>query len=131
MILKPKSLRVHVPNHGVIDRADFTEEHLKACVKQVKKAGLDVDEYIRKRFDIVSYGDLPLFVDTDSEKEATAKAEAEAERVKAEETAEAERVRLEAEQKEKDDNAELARLLAEEEAAKAAGTATQSLTPGE
>lgn len=63
-ILKPKHLSTYVPGVGVINKSDFTDEHLKACVEQVKKAGLDVDEYLKSRFEVASFKDMPLFVES-------------------------------------------------------------------
>jgi dTMP kinase len=123
MILKPKSLKVYVPGHGVIDKADFTEEHLKACLKQIKAAKIDEQEYLRKRFDVVSYGDMPLFTESEEaakkaeEKAAAKAAEEEAERIAAELKAkEEEAARLAAEE------AELLKQIEAEEAAKKAQT---------
>lgn len=61
MILKPKNKKVYVPGYGVIGKEDFSKEHLDACCKQVKAAGLNVDEYLKKHMEIASYEDLPLF----------------------------------------------------------------------
>lgn len=63
MILKPKHLMTFVPGYGVVNKADFTEEHLAACTKQVKDTGGNVDEYLKSRFEAASYEDMPLFVD--------------------------------------------------------------------
>jgi hypothetical protein len=115
---KPKHKQVHVPGHGVIQQADFNEDHLKACLKQVKTAGLDPEEYLRKRFDRVGYTDLPLFED-----EANSAAEEEARMTK--EKADKEAADLAAQEallkKEADDLAKLeAEIAAEEEAKKKA-----------
>ena len=98
MIFKPKSLKVYVPNHGVIDKADFSEIHLKACLKQIKEAGLDKDEYLKKRFDVVSYDNLPLFEEDAEEKAKLKSAEESAiAEQKAKDEAEAKRIAEEAE----------------------------------
>jgi hypothetical protein len=119
-IFKPKNDKVYVPGHGVIDKADFTEVHLKACVRQVEAADIDIEEYLKKHMEISGFADLPLFGDDESdvEKKAKEKADkkAEAERKKAEAAAaKAEEERI---AKEQSDEAELKRLMAEEEAAK-------------
>jgi hypothetical protein len=86
MNFKPKHLKVHVPGFGVIDKADFNKEHMTACLAQITKAGINKDEYLRKRFDIVSYDDLPLFEEKskaqiEAEEKAKVEAEAEAKRI--------------------------------------------------
>lgn len=132
MNFKPKSLKVYVPGHGVVDKADFNETHLKACLKQIEAAGLDRDDYLKKRFEIASYGDMPLFAEESNDAKASKKSEAErlkkeeadriaqedADRVARERHEKAEADRLEKERKEKADADELERLLAEEAAAK-------------
>lgn len=62
-IFKPKNLKVYVPGHGVIEKADFTDVHLKACVRQVEAAGIDVEEYLKKHMEVSGFSDLPLFTD--------------------------------------------------------------------
>lgn len=70
-ILKPKNFKIHVPGHGVIERENFTETHLQACVKQVSGAGLNVDDYLKKHFTIASYGNFPLFAEPEQTEEQT------------------------------------------------------------
>jgi hypothetical protein len=57
-ILKPKHLSTYVPGFGVINKADFSNEHLEACVKQVKDTGGDVDAYMKSRFE--SFNDTSI-----------------------------------------------------------------------
>lgn len=112
MIFKPKHKRVLVPGFGVIEQADFQKEHFEACIKQVKAAKLDVDEYIKKRFDVVSYGDMPLFTDS----EAIAKAEQE--RIVSEEAELQRQIEAEEADRKAAEEAELLKQIEAEEEAK-------------
>jgi hypothetical protein len=96
-ILKPKHLSTYVPGFGVINKADFSNEHLEACVKQVKDTGGDVDAYLKSRFEAI---DVPLLEQT-SEPKPKSKGK-----------------KKSAEPQAPDDEAELQRLIAEEEKAK-------------
>jgi hypothetical protein len=98
-ILKPKHLMTYVPGYGVIDKSDFTEDHFTACVKQVKDTGGDVDAYLKSRFEAMSI-DVPLLEQT-SEPKPKSKGK-----------------KKSAEPQAPDDEAELERMIAEEEAKK-------------
>lgn len=67
-ILKPKKAMILVPGHGVIEKAEFNEQHLKALFKQQEATGVDRDAFIKQHFEIVGFGDMPLF-ENESEKE--------------------------------------------------------------
>jgi hypothetical protein len=99
-ILKPKHLSTYVPGFGVINKADFSNEHLEACVKQVKDTGGDVDAYLKSRFEVAISIDVPL-LEQISEPKPKSKGKKKA-----------------AEPQAPDDEAELQRLIAEEEKAK-------------
>jgi 2-succinyl-5-enolpyruvyl-6-hydroxy-3-cyclohexene-1-carboxylate synthase len=72
-ILTPKKAFILVPGHGVIERADFTQEHARILVKHGESHGVDRDVFIKQHFN-VSFGDLPLFEDSEQEKEVKPKA---------------------------------------------------------
>ena len=59
-IFTPKKNQIHVPNVGVVQKADFTQDHAKALLKRAEKYGINRDAFIKQHFE-VSFGDLPLF----------------------------------------------------------------------
>lgn len=116
--LKPKRELTYVPGVGVVKKAEFTKEHLKACVDYVKSNGVDVEEYLKKRFEVSSYSDLSLFegVETVTEKPSDA-AEKQPEQTESEEEA-ANTTEESSEEKPKNKGGRPKKNKSEEEAAK-------------
>ncbi len=96
MTFKPKNQQIHVPGFGVVQKEDFGQEHFNALMK---RAGDNRDAFIKQHLVVESYGDQPLF------------AEAETEKPKA-------KVGKKSAKAETDEEAELKRLIDEEEASK-------------
>jgi hypothetical protein len=143
MTFKPKKQQIHVPGFGVVQKEDFEQKHFDKLMTRAGD-GARKTAFINQYFVVDSYDDLELFKEPKGESEADKKAaeqaakKAERERLKAEAAAakEAEDAQKEAEalakkqakeadkeakakaKKEAEDEAELLRLMEEEEAKK-------------
>lgn len=60
MTFKPKKQQIHVPGYGVVQKEDFNDDHFKALMK---RAGDKRDSFIKQHLVVESYGDQPLFAD--------------------------------------------------------------------
>jgi hypothetical protein len=112
-ILKPKRELTYVYGVGVIKKSEFTPDHLKKLIEHVKSCKIDVDEYIRTRFEVSGFADLPLFEESEAEKEKAAK------------KAEKERLKAEAKAAKEKEEADLLAQMEAEEAAKKSETASE------
>lgn len=112
IILTPKKAQIHVPGVGVVQKADFTQDHAKALLKRAEKAGVNQKAFIKQHFEI-GVSDLPLF-DENEEKSKGKKGKAPKPPEEAEE-----------EKKAREDKELLAQLEAEEEEKKKAEGITE------
>lgn len=60
MTFKPKKQQIHVPGYGVVQKEDFNQDHYQVLMK---RAGMtNRDTFIKQHLEVESYGDQPLFV---------------------------------------------------------------------
>lgn len=58
LVLKPKKASILVPGYGVVSREDFEPKHAKAIFNSTP---VEKEKIIAQHFNVVSYGDLPIF----------------------------------------------------------------------
>jgi hypothetical protein len=66
MTFKPKKQQIHVPGYGVVQKEDFNQYHYNALMKRADATG-DRDAFIKQHLVVESYGDQPLFADSEEE----------------------------------------------------------------
>ncbi len=99
MTFKPKKQQIHVPGLGIVQKEDFSQEHFDILLK---RAGNRRDEFIKQHFVVESYGDQPLFQESEGSSEKKGKGKKNAKSVSAPEP-------------EKTDDEKLAEMIAQEE----------------